>query len=248
MILLLKRGLIQLVAECSQCGTFALLFSLLLTMNRCLAADSAGPIDSFGPCKDGADFASTLQATVKKWGDYTCDSELWVYKPDKTTKSSCKFFYKDNSVRIQVTGGGFRDGSVVVRTKDGSVKAHGGGMLGFMTMNLDPDSRMLILPNGTNVTRTDLPTVLSDIMTQLGAGYKSRVTSGPVDSPDIAKKFFLWEEYEPGDALPVRRIFWAAEDKVPIRIDLYKAGKRVSSAWFKNVSPNAGVSAELFKL
>jgi hypothetical protein len=250
-MILSKNGLFQLVPDLRThrlSGKFALLFSLLLTMSPCLAADSAAPIDAFGPCKDGADFASSLQATVKKWTDYMCDSELWNYKSDKTTKSSCKFFYKDNAVRVQVTGGGFRDGTVLVKQKDGAVKAKGGGMLGFMTMNLDPDSRMLILPNGTNVTRSDLPTVFTDIVAQLGSGYKSRVTAVPVESPDIPKKFFLWEEYEPGGANPVRRIFWAAEDKVPIRIDLYKAGKLVSSAWFKNVSPNAGVSAELFRL
>ncbi len=228
----------------------ALLLALCLLLSTDLsfaAPESNAPIESFGPCKDGAEFAAGLLAAVRKWTDYTVDSELWIYYPDKMTKSSCKLFYKDNQVRIQVIGGGFRDGSVIVRKKDGTVRAKGGGLLGLMAMNLDPNSRMLILPTGTNVVRTDLPDVFGEIETQLAAGYKSRVTVSAATTQDLPDKILIFDEYMPGGTELVRRIFCGG-DKLPVRIDHFKAGKKITTAWFRNLSPNTGISDDLFRL
>lgn len=218
----------------------------MLSAPVAIAADSSASIDSFGASKDGAEFLGGLLDTVRKWGDYTCESELWNYKPDKMTKSGCKFFYKDNQVRVQVMGGGYRDGSIIVRTKEGVVKAKGGGVMGFMVMNLDPESRMLILPSGVNVMRTDLPDVFADMQHQISSGYKSKVTATPVVVQDIPEKVYVLDEFEPGGQ-QMRRVFWGADAK-PVRIDHFKAGKRVTSAWFKNLSIDQGISNDLFRL
>lgn len=46
-------------------------------------------------------------------------------------------------------------GAVIVRKENGQVRGCGGGILKFAVMNLEPDSRMLILPTGRNVLHAD---------------------------------------------------------------------------------------------
>lgn len=221
----------------------------LLAASAAAAAPSTASLEDFGATTDGAGLVESMWVIVHKWSDYTCESELWVYKPDKIARSGCKFFYKDPSqVRVQVMGGGFRDGSVVVRQKDGSVRAHGGGLLGHMIMNLDPDSRLLILPNGANVTKCDLPSVIAELRASPSAGKSYRATLGPVQTDDMPERMYVLDEYEKSAPQPLRRLFVEPSRKLPIRIDTYHGQKRFSSAWFRNISVNNGLSEELFRL
>src|ERR1700736_5738145 len=71
--------------------------------------------------KDGSDLLQSLYNNTRKWSDYSCESALELYRPNKVTHSGCRFFYKQNQVRVEVMGGGFRDGSVLVKEKDGKV-------------------------------------------------------------------------------------------------------------------------------
>lgn len=199
---------------------------------------------------DGADFLSDMDKTASQWSNYTCESSLEIFKNDKTSKSGCKVFYKDKQMRIEVVGGGYRDGSVVVRRKDGTVRAKGGWMLGGMSMNLDPDSRMLILQNGTNVMRTDLPDLVKELRELLKRGCTSRVSAVPVQDQSVMARVYVLDIYEPAHspAELSRRIFVDSNLKVPIRIDAYINGKLASSASFKSMNRNAGLTDELFQL
>lgn len=232
------------------CFVFFCCLPLALAQTAVAANNSLTVLEQMGLCQEGADLVKTLEATVRKWRDYSCENELWTYKPDRMTKSGCKFFYKDNQVRVQVVGGGFRDGTLLVKSKDGKIRVQGGIFMGFMKMNLDPDSRMLILPNGMNVIRTDLPNVFRDFTDELSHGFKCRMTTTPVLVDELSEKVYVLDEYEPDASKQMlrRRLFLEVEKKMPVRVDLYKGGKRVSSAWFKNLTPNAGLTDDLFKL
>src|SRR6516162_7432919 len=75
--------------------------------------------------KDGSEFFQKLCDAVCNWNDYSCQSELDTFKADKTVHSRCKFYYKKgHQVRIEITGSGFRSGTVIVRQTDGSITVH----------------------------------------------------------------------------------------------------------------------------
>lgn len=199
---------------------------------------------------DGNSFLSSLCSNMHKWKDYSCESHLEVYKPEKTTKSSCRFFFKAPMVRIEITEGGFKSGSVLVRQPDGAVKAKGGMMMGFITMNLDPDSRILMLPTGNNVLKTDLPTVFDELRESIAHGGNAKVSNCTVRDKDTSSDVFVLEVYEQAHspAPPAKRIFVDAVTKMPVRIDSYKDSKLFSVAQFKHIHPNSGLGDELFKL
>jgi outer membrane lipoprotein-sorting protein len=199
---------------------------------------------------DGAEFLSAMDRAAGQWNSYTCESHLEIFKTDKTSKSGCKVFYKDKQMRIEVVGGGYRDGSVVVRRRDGTIRAKGGWMLGGIEMNLDPDSRMLVLQNGTNVMRTNLPDLVTEFKEMLRRGCTSRVSALPVQDQSGETKVYVLEIYEPAHspANLTRRVFVDSNLKIPLRIDAYVNGKLASSASFKNMNRNAGLSDDLFQL
>src|SRR5262249_8679473 len=147
--------------------------------------------------KDGSEFVNTLAAAVSKWHDYSCDTNLVNCYPSKVTRSGGKFYYKDGQVRVEVKGGGYRDGSVVARCKDGSVFAKGGLALGFIKIKLDPDSRMLVLPDGDNVVKSALPDIMSEMKEQLAKGYTCRVSTKPAPAQGLDNPVYMVEEYEP---------------------------------------------------
>jgi outer membrane lipoprotein-sorting protein len=233
----------------------ALVLSLCLstTLKHDLACAAANPPKGnptpADAARDGAQFVDQMFRAANGLKDYTCDSELDTFKVDQTKKSKCKFFWKDDQVRIEVTGGGYRDGTVLIKQKDGRVTAVGGFFLGHIRMNLDPDSRMLILPNGVNCLKTDFPTILTEMKDSLAHGYTARVTPTPIMSNDVGTNVYVLEILDPKAQNSVsRRIFVTPDQRLPLRWDMLQDGKITSSAWFKGVRTNNGLSQQLFQL
>lgn len=188
--------------------------------------------------------------SIHQWKDYSCNSELDVFKKQGLKKYRCKLSYKDEQVRIDVQGGGYRDGTVLIKSKDGKIKARGGLMLGHMTMNLDPDSRMLILPDGSNVLKISLPTLLSDLKKKLNQNYSCRVTTTPVTIPDMPDKMYIVDviEGQGQDQNLSKRLYVSIDQKIPVRWDIYTNGERTAAALFTNIHTNSGLSDELFDI
>lgn len=196
---------------------------------------------------DGSQFFEKIVQDSQVWQDYSCLTEMHNFKPDKTTISSSRFFYrKGPEIRIEVIGGGFRDGSIILKKKDGSIRAKGGFFMGGIEMNLDPDSRMLILPSGVNAAHADLPELFLNIKQDLAKGFTIKVSPGPITEPSIPQKVYMLEVIDAANQLN-RRIF-LSEDKLPIRWDSFKGGKMVTSTFFKNIKINAGLRDDKFQL
>lgn len=197
--------------------------------------------------QDGALFLSKMIDQASAWNDYTCITEMHNFKPDKTTISNSKFSYrKGPEVRIEVMGGGFRDGSVIVKKKDGTIKGRGGPWMGGIQMNLDPDSRMLILPSGVNAAHADLPELLIGVRDEIKRGYSCKVTPTPVAEQTFPQKVFVLEVAD-GNQQVSKRLF-ISEDKVPLRWDSYKGGRLVTQTYFKNVRVNVGLNDDQFQI
>ena len=215
----------------------------------CLHPIAAPALDQ--PSSDLVDGAAELQkllTQVNGWSDYTCLTEQHNFKPNKITIAASKFFYKKGPVvRIEVVGGGFRDGSVVVRSRDGKITGKGGGLMGCIQMTLDPDSRMLILPSGINVMHADFPELVAKLNNDLAHGFSSKMSSSPVTEPDLGRKVFGIEIHDNSNALKAK-LFLSAEDHLPLRWDIFRADGGKTQTYFKNLRFNTGLSDDLFNM
>jgi hypothetical protein len=221
------------------------LAAILLTAGFSLSSSAA--IEQEAVYEDGKNELQRLCTESLGWTDYSCFSEMHNFKPGKTTISASRFFYKKGpTVRLEVVGGGFRDGSVIVRGRDGKITARGGGLMGAIKMNLDPDSRMLILPSGVNVTHADFPELYLYWKDQVEHGCTCRL-SAPMNHSEFEKKIRMMELLDAKNTV-LYRVYLSAEERVPIRWDSYKADGGKTQTWFKNLKINAGLSDDLFKL
>jgi hypothetical protein len=171
--------------------------------------------------------------------------------PEKTSRFTAKtLFKKDKQYRIEVLRGGYKTGSVIVRRSDGAVKAQGGVMLARVKMDLDPDSRMLMLPNGYNAAKSDLPTLVDDVAQRLARSQKCRLTDLASQQPELSSKVLTVEVFKTvgSEDVLLDRIFVDPDAHVPVRWDVFRDGKKISSVWFRNIRPNSGISDSLFKL
>jgi outer membrane lipoprotein-sorting protein len=194
---------------------------------------------------DGSQFFRDLCDYIGSLSDYSCRIDVRTFKPQKTVDSDCKFFYKKlNQVRIEAIGGGYRNGSVIVKHEDGTVAGHGGLLLGEMKLQLDADSRLLILPNGLNCTKCDYLELLEMIKEKLGEGYRCTLATNASDGASILD---ISASSASGGNL-YAKIIVSSIDHVPSRWELYNSGKLFSIAEFKNIKINTGLSPNLFHI
>jgi len=135
---------------------------------------------------DGKKFVEQLRKNVATFNDYTFDSSLYMYKPTAQQVGGGNYCWKKvNLIKLTVKSKGIKDGSIVVRTPEGKIKAWGGPNLRFLKMNLTEDSRILQAPNGYNAMKSDLGTLLANLNESLANGNKARVTAQPVNVPRL---------------------------------------------------------------
>ena len=131
--------------------------------------------------QSGLPLISVMQGHVDSLADYQFDSNLEGVSKNELKKGGGRYFFKrDNRVRLEVNSGGMNNGCVVVRKEDGTVRGAGGGMLRFVKMTLQPNSRILNLPNGYNVLKSDLSTLLDEVAQKAKAGAQVKVSAGTV--------------------------------------------------------------------
>jgi outer membrane lipoprotein-sorting protein len=230
-------------------GAFRLSLSALLVLCA-LSVDhscnSAGLSRLAMAQPDGKQFIEGVADKVSALNDYICQTEVHSFATGKDVKSSCKFYYKNGGeVRIEVTGGGFRDGTVIVRTKNGIVRAHGGGLMGGLKMNLDPDSRMLIMANGVNVTRSGFPEVFGELRKTISSGYSATISKQQAASGD--PESYMVQILDDKGVL-VNRIFVDAQTKMPLQLECFRDGKPLTIARFTGLRTNVGLPEETFQM
>ena len=195
----------------------------------------------------GKNIIEQSYSRVSSLNDYVFDSELKALSKGKLSDNGGKFYYKKtNRLRIEVKSKGRNNGAVVVKKDDGTIRGAGGGILKFIKMNLEPNSRMLILPNGLNVVQSDYKSLIANLRGKLNSGHVATVTagsvslynwSGPVKVVDVKKGNILTD-----------RIFVSAATNVPVEWNIYSNGRLVSIAYFKNFKSNIGLNDNLFNI
>jgi outer membrane lipoprotein-sorting protein len=201
---------------------------------------------------DGRALLQSMQSTANQLEDYSCDCTLLSFKKKRPTESAGRFYYKKPGlVRVEAVTRDFRNGSVVVR-RDGRIRGMGGGMLKSLKMNLDEDSRVLRLPNGYCVVKTDFPSLFEDVKQSVRSGCLCRATKAPTEVPTAEgrQSVYVFEVYrrtESGEQL-VHRVLINPERMLPIEWAVFKDGKIITTNLFKNLSTNKGLSKDLFTI
>jgi outer membrane lipoprotein-sorting protein len=187
---------------------------------------------------------------AKQLREYSFNSELLTYKKSKPKTSTGDFFFKKaNQIRVQVTGSGMQAGSVVVRRADGVIRGKGGNGLSFLTMTLDPDSRVLMTPNDLNVTKSDFVSLLSGAYGQVSNGEKCRTGAAPIYCAELKEKVWVVDLLAPGKSNELsERIFLRTDNNSPAVWEIYKDGKLFSRAKFLNLKINPGLADSLFQM
>jgi outer membrane lipoprotein-sorting protein len=116
-------------------------------------------------------------------------------------------------------------------------------------MNLDPDSRMLMAPNGINVMNADLESLLADATTKAKKGQAKLVDAHSFQPKDLPEKVDVVELLAPGSSNQLlERVFVRTDNKLPAAWELYRDGKLFSRAKFSNLKTNQGLNDDLFKM
>lgn len=193
-------------------------------------------------------FLETMHARLANLNDYVFQTNQKCAKEDKLKVGSAKFYFKkEQRIRIEVKSNGVNNGAVVVRKEDGHIKACGGGMLKFVAMNLDPDSRMLQLPSGRNVIRSDFVSLISDLRNQPKKGCQVKIATEPVAGKHwsgLAKAI----EVKDGGGIVIERIFVNPGTNTPVEWHLYRDGELFSMTVFDSFQANPGLQDSLFEM
>jgi hypothetical protein len=193
-------------------------------------------------------FLETMQAHIALLNDYVFESNQKCAKDDKLKVGSAKFFFKrEQRIRLEVKSNGINNGAVVVRKEDGQIKACGGGMLKFVAMNLDPDSRMLQLPSGRNIIHADFASLVRDLLSQPKKGCQVKIANESIAGKHwsgLAKVI----EVKDGGGIVTERVFINPGNSTPVEWHLYKDGELFSMTVFENFQANPGLKDSLFEM
>lgn len=189
-----------------------------------------------------------MHAHITKLNDYSFESNNHAVKDEKIKLGSAKFYFKkEQRIRLEVHSNGINNGAVIVRKENGQVRGCGGGILKFAVMNLEPDSRMLILPTGRNVLHADFCSLIEDLRAQPKKGCQVKVTSETIAGKRFSGNAKVIEVLEPGGKI-AERIFVHPVNNVPLQWDFYRDGELVSITVFENFQPNPGLQDSLFEM
>ncbi len=229
---------------------------LTLPMGAVAAAKPTGNFDgSDVPCQpvitnnhDGAGMLEKLAERVKQIGAYKFDGNLCTVKEKELAVDSGSFYYKSPSrLRVEVKNGGYKSGSILVKQPDGQIKAKGGMALLGMKVTLEPDSHMLILPNGFKITECDFLSLVQGVKAQISSGHKVYCSENPLKLDSQNNSVLVLETRDPSSELR-QRILLDPQQFVPVEWDFFKNGKFFSTVRFKNFQVCPAIDESMFRL
>lgn len=197
----------------------------------------------------GTALLDKIHAYVSKFKDYKFHSAIKTYKGSKTNNMEGNFFYKKaKNVRIEVTSGGIKKGSIVVRNSDGIKAKMGGGLLG-LKVTLTEDSRMLLAPNGFNVVQSDLGSLLAGLKERVASGLIVRSSDGPIPVPGMKGDMLVVEVIQPKPAEKVvERLCIDPKDLALIHWDIFKQDQLFSTFEVADFKGDVNLDEKIFTM
>lgn len=201
---------------------------------------------------DGRELVDEALHKAQSINDYTCECICISFLHPQPRQSEAFFqFKKPNLIKVKVSSNDFRNGSVIARCTDGRIRGAGGGLLAALVMDLDEDSRMLKLPSGRNVLKSDFASVLADMKAEIATGSICKITKTPVIVQGIDGKetVYVVELYNrsPSNSL-TQRLLIDPNSSLPVEWAYFRNGNIVSTVAFHNIITNKGVSNDVFRL
>ncbi len=222
-------------------------FSAQLREGPTRIASSASIVAASPNAIDGT---SMLQSVLEKCQDLRCyefESNLTTYSGKKEIKESGRFYFKaPNMIRFEVTSSsGPRNGAIVVRQPDGSIKVKTGGLFGGMKLTLSKDSGLLKTSNGFSIVDSDFQTLLKGAKKKVAGPLKCLATQAPTSYS--GGNVYIIELIEP-DGDVAERIALDPKDKLPIEWSIFNDKTLFSNVKFNNTRVNPSLTDELFSL
>lgn len=216
------------------------------------SVDETSPRLSIAKAANGAPEINALINSCKDLKSYKFYSLMTVAKGKKLVENAGTFFFKaPGLMRVEVDGHGPKAGSKLVRNAQGKIRVKGGPALLGITMNIEPDSRLLTLPNGRLLTQCDFLSLVQGLAKEIATGEKATVSSAPVNlTQEPGTKAIVLETQEPGqDAnLINQRILIDPKMNVPIRWFGFKNGQLIYSVKFEDLKINPDIADDMFNL
>lgn len=200
---------------------------------------------------DGSQVLEEMTARVKKLGPYSFEGALSTLKEKDLKQDLGSFYYMPQScLRVEVKGKGYKAGSILVKQKDGVIRAKGGPSLLGMKVNLEPDSNMLRLANGLNIINCDYLSLINWLKGQIASGQKVYASDGPMNLPTQSKSVLVLETREAGktDGLVAHRILIDPKTFVPVEWDIFREGRFFSTVRFNDFKLCPTLDESLFQI
>lgn len=236
--------------------------ALLLFAFCCQAAFSLTPTELQEKLPDASTITSLPSSTVDKqfiddlkqsayFNDYQVDCQLFTQKPEgwKNFGGARLYFKQKALVRAVIKSSDYRDGSVVVKQLDGTIRAHGGGLLKSIKMTIQPDSRTIRLPTGYSLTSSDFPTLYDSLKAHLSKGCVASASRSAVDIKLFGTpvQLVVISTGAPPDCKISEVIYIDFKSKLPVAWSTYQDGKPHALVTFEAFTPNKGLSDDLFR-
>ncbi|CAM6002439.1 unnamed protein product [Sphagnum balticum] len=213
-------------------------------------AEAVKPTPLISTSHDGKKVLQDVITRVAQLGAYKFEGLLGTVKDRSMKIDAGSFYYMPKCLRVEVKSGGFKAGAIVVKRKDGVIRAKGGPALFGMKVNLQPDSNMLKLPNGLNIVECDYLSLLKWLQSEIASGQKVYASEAPMNVPNQAQNVLVLETREAGgaDGIVAHRVIIDPKLLVPIEWDIFRQGKFVSTVRFNDFQLCPTMDESFFQL
>jgi hypothetical protein len=176
---------------------------------------------------------------------YKCIMSLVSHENGSKKQNQSYLYRSPGDIRIEQLGP-WKKGAIVVMQSNRSIRAKGGGLLSFFTIDLDKDSSLLRGITGDSAVESDWITILLNtkkLQPYTVRSASKRVRSGSTTGYDlhiVVKN----QPYEPYDQyrLVVR------EDGAVLLVERFRAGKLMHRIEWKDIKLNPPTADADFKL
>ncbi|MBX9939527.1 MAG: hypothetical protein K2Y32_09750 [Candidatus Obscuribacterales bacterium] len=199
---------------------------------------------------DAQSFVEEMYKCADSYEDYLFEFQMIAFKKGRVVEEGKFFFKKPQQIRLEETGS-FRRGSIAVRGKEGKIKAKAGGGLGFIVVELSPDSGLLRSANGHPMVESDLASLAQALRSYVRQGKSLRVTSEPIDygEDELSEKVHILEVYHDKEQTDIfKRVTVHPRTKLPVEWWDFERGKLVSHSKWKSFKGNVGLSDQVFTI
>lgn len=184
--------------------------------------------------------------------DYEVACHLFTHKGNSWKDfGQAQLSYKQKDLlRAIIKSSDYRDGSVVVKQADGTIRGRGGGLLRMMTMNIEPDSRTIRLPTGYSLASSDFLSLYDSLKTNLSRGHAASVSKTGL-SVKLFKEPVLVLIVGTGAEANFKIsevVYLSTVTKLPVAWATFKDGQPSAIVLFDGLSPNKGLSEDLFHI